>query len=179
MKKLLYILILILLSVPSFAQDKSQPGNIDVRIGLSDLGSLRYGNVYGVYGLNVNYRASKYIAGGVQFGYGATKLYSYVTGKSVIGTHIILYGLSATFYFTPLYNKAPDPKVGFYIRGKIGAYNLYPTEYQAMLVQETGFDYGGYIGIEYNPFKRLGIFGEVGYGEKNLSQIGLSIKLGK
>lgn len=179
MKKLLYIILLINLSVPSFTQDKSQPGNIDVRIGLSDLESLGYGNVYGVYGLNVNYRASKYIAGGVQFGYGATKLKNFVTNKNVIGTHIFLYGLSATFYFTPLYNKAPDPKFGFYLRGKIGAYNLYPTEYQAMLVQETGFDYGGYIGIEYNPFKRLGIFGEVGYGEKNLSQIGISIKLGK
>lgn len=179
MKRLFYILLLIILSVPSFAQDKSQTGNIDVRIGLSDLESTKYRDVYGIYSLNVNYRVSKYLAGGVQFGYGATKLSNFITGKNVIGTHIFLYGLSASFYFTPLYNKAPDPKVGFYVRGKIGTYNFYPTEYQAMLVQETGFDYGIYFGIEYNPFKRLGIFGEVGYGEKNLSQIGLSIKLGK
>jgi len=178
MKKILYTGLLIILAVPSFTQENSQSGEIDLRIGFSDMGDFfSYRNVYGVYNLNLNYRASEYFSGGVQFGYGATKLYSIHTAKNVIGTHILMYSLSACFYLTPLFNKQPDPKVDLYVKVKIGAVNLYPTEYQSAYTKETIFDYGSYFGVNYNPFSRLGIFAEVGFGEITFSQFGLSILL--
>lgn len=180
MKKLLYLVLLIILTIPSFAEDKPKSGNFDLRIGISDMGEfLNYRNVYGVYNLNIEYRASKYLSGGVQLGYGAYKSYNSITGKNTIRAHIFMYNLSACVYLTPLFNKKPEPKADFYLKGKIGAYSLSPLENYVYLSRETRFDYGGYVGVEYNPLKRLGIFAEVGYGEITFSQVGLSLKFGK
>lgn len=179
MKKLTIFAILILISIYSFGQEKLYKRHLEVRIGISDLGGfMDYSNVYGKYILNLNYRFSKYFGAGIQAGYGGVKNYNYFEGGSSQSGNVFGYVATGTFYISPLIFKTESSKLDLYIRGQIGG--------QTAIVKEpltpgtyNSLDYGCYFGLNYSLLRRIGIFGEVGYGNLTYSQFGISFKLSK
>lgn len=175
MKKITIIASLVILSQLSFAQDNSALKKMDVSIGLSDLGGfMDYGIVRGVYNLNLDYRVSKHFSTGVQFGYGRLLFYNYLGGENVVGGNIYRYAATGSFHLTPFIIKKENPKLDIYLKGKIGGQTGTTTEVYSYQGTFNFLDYGAYFGVSYNPIKKIGIYGELGYGKVSYSQFGLS-----
>ena len=150
---------------------------MEVRIGLSDLGGfMDYNNVYGIYNLNLNYKFSKYYSAGIQVGYGGVKTYDYYDGGSVQSGNIFRYAATGTLYLSPLFLKNENSKFDLYIRGVIGGQTALAKEPYPNPGKYNSVDYGFYGGFNYAPFKNIGIFGELGYGNLSYSQFGISYK---
>ncbi len=175
MDKLTIATVLIFLSLCSFAQENSFKKQLEVSLGLSDLGGfMDYNNVKGVYNASFNYKFSKYFSSGAQFGYGQLQLYNYLTDENIVGGHIYRYAATGNFHLTPLIISHDNPKMDLFIKGKIGGNTTINQDPNSNSGTKNRIDYGCYFGVKYNPIKSLGVYVELGYGNISYSQFGIS-----
>jgi hypothetical protein len=147
---------------------------IEIDIGLTDFNSLfQYKGMSGNYQLSAFYRISNSFSLGFQGAYAGLKWYNFAAGgKEMVGEHVISFNLAGKVYITSLLSMKDDRKIHVFVKGKAGALTYIPVAEQ-YLIEGTYFDYGAYLGIEYTPIRRVGLFLELGYGKNNFSVFGI------
>jgi hypothetical protein len=180
MKK--HILITILLSIVLLAY--TQDNKFSFRMGMDTYPPVSSStNFLPVGNIELNYSISNYFELGVKSGFSySLVLASFKDGKLGLSS---LYGdLHCRYYFLNHIIKNPDPKITLYAKAKVGAYKMLVTEkFREEFFDRTGFsfpektksikEYGAYVGAKWKWSKRLSIFAETGYGNKNRNSIGL------
>lgn len=179
MKKLIIALSLFTIVLTVNAQDSIKNRRFSLQLGTSKYHYLPSVTPDGpsIYGsanvnLNLNYRISKHFSVGGYF--------AYMSGKSVFdsskgsATPTYFYGLNGYYHISPYFITNESPKLDVYVKGTVGLSKLKPQAY--ITGYPPDFTWGAYVGVAYYPWKRLGFFGEIGYGNTSIGQLGVSFK---
>jgi len=177
MRQLAIGLICFCFSISSFTQETKGINEFSVFAGISDYGSfMNFKTTKGIYNLGLNYRFTKYFDVGIQMGYGQLlDEYGSLPGANSIAMHLYRYSVKGGFHILPLFNITQNFPLDIFLRGCIGGLSAIATEAYTGPASYSKADYGIYLGIKYNPIKRLGIYGEVGFGNFSYSQFGVSV----
>lgn len=178
MKRNFLVLCFLSILIGAYSQGDTFLQRSRITIGISDFDRIfKYTGSYGNYSLSYNYSLTDNLEVGAYFGYMGLFQYYYIPDYKTV-SNTLFYGLNAYYHFSQYFSNNSSPKLDLYLKGKIGGFSILNDNYLPD-TNDNNFDWGTYAGIAYYPWKRFGIYGEIGYGKYTYTQIGLSLKIGK
>ncbi|MDD2196777.1 MAG: hypothetical protein PHE03_02305 [Bacteroidales bacterium] len=179
MKKLL-LLVLLLLSINTFAQINTVSKRINTKLGFSLTDSEGTNYVLPNIRVEVNYGIAHFIEVGAYAGFGyyldiQSETVGSITSSIIHGYDAINYGLNANFHILPLVAKGKKLRFDLYASGKLGGINSNSTTISHQ-PHKLFSDYGVYAGAAYYFTRHIGFYGEFGYGSYTNIRYGLSLK---
>jgi len=111
--------------------------------------------------LETNYGFSKYLTGGVYFGFSNMNYWDYTLNPNSLSGEVIYsndkiynYGARVNYHIMPMLRKAKDSKIDLYLTAKAGGYYF----------KQNRFEYNAGLGFAYYPKNHFGFYAEYTYG---------------
>lgn len=176
MKKLIITQVFLLIAFSSYSQESSNRNGLTLQLGTKGHRYYTKKLTRDHFGLNLNYRFSNHFELGGYLSYLHVK--DDFTDSEIKNGYSLFYGINGYYHLSPYFVKQDPLKLQVYLKGSLGGYRVLYTELGDP-ARYNYLDWGGYLGVAYYPWKRVGFYGEVGYGTRSLGEFGISIKLSK
>ena len=164
--KFLYIIVIVLFSHFNINAQEKANSQWNLRFGYSRI-NHQWCNL-GEFTVEGNYRVNKLIEAGVYAGYSETMQkkvlydeYGFINGTRYIDASVLSYGINSYFHLSSLFLK-DNSRLGIRVIARPGCFFVFADE--GATPQGHYFTFRPGLGIDFRPFRKMGIFGEYVYG---------------